>query len=103
LDVEHLLVPTLSLLEVFKRILQQRGDGDALQAVALMRQGTIVDLDADLALAAARVGALHNLALADSVIYASALQRGSVLWTQDADFEGLPQVRYVAKLRLHDG
>ncbi|MFX3658051.1 MAG: type II toxin-antitoxin system VapC family toxin [bacterium] len=103
LDVEHLLVPTLSLLEVFKRILQQRGDGDALQAVALMRQGTIVDLDADLALAAARVGALHGLALADSVIYASALQRGSVLWTQDADFEGLPQVRYVAKLRLHDG
>jgi predicted nucleic acid-binding protein len=92
----RLVVPTLSLLEVFKRILQQRGDAPALQAVALMHQGRIVDLDATLALAAARLGALERLPLADSVMLATARACGATLWTQDADFEGRPGVRCVA-------
>ncbi|MGB5234239.1 MAG: type II toxin-antitoxin system VapC family toxin [Candidatus Macondimonas sp.] len=101
LDTEQLVVPTLSLLEVFKRVLQQRGEGDALQAVAvaLMRQGQVVELDSVLALSAARLGVEHRLALADSVIYATARRFGALLWTQDADFEGLPGVRFVAKYR----
>jgi len=97
-DVEHLLVPTLSLLEVFRRIAQQRGEGDALQAVAAMQQGAVVDLTATLALESARVSLRERLPLADSVMLAAARSHGATLWTQDADFAGLAGVRYVAKV-----
>lgn len=93
---EELIVPTLSLYEVFKRVLQQREEGAALNAVALMQQGTVVDLSAPLALSAAAIGAELKLPLADSVIYATARAFEATLWTQDADFEGLPHVRYRA-------
>lgn len=92
-----LVVPTLTLSEVFKRLQQQRGPGPAFEAVALMQQGRVVDLNAELAIAAAHVGAERGLALANSVIYATARAAGATLWTQDADFEGLPDVRYFAR------
>jgi len=95
-DPSRLIVPTLSLLEVFKRVLQQRGEAPALQAVALMHQGRVVDLDATIALAAARVSVFERLALADSVMLATARSFGAVFWTQDADFAGREGVRYVA-------
>jgi len=90
----ELLVPALTLYEVFKRILQQRDEGSALQAVAVMQQGTVVDLDAPLALAAARLSIQHGLPMADSMILATARSYAAVLWTQDADFKGLPGVEY---------
>lgn len=96
-DTEHLLVPTISLLEVFKRVLRQRGEDAALQAVAHMRQGSVVTLDADIALAAAHLGLAHRLPLADSVMLATARRYAAVLWTQDADFRGIDGVRYVAR------
>jgi len=95
-DVDALVVPTISLYEVFKRIVQQRDDGAALNAIALMQQGTVVDLTAPLALSAATFGAKLKLPLADSVMYATARAHDATLWTQDADFEGLPHVRYRA-------
>ena len=94
---DELMVPTLVLLEVFKRIAQQRDDSTALQYVAVMKQGSVVDLDADLALAAAEVGLRHKLPLADSVVYATARRAGATVWTQDADFEGRAGVRFWAK------
>jgi len=94
---EELVVPSITLLEVFKRVYQQRGEGPALQAVAAMQQGAVVDLDAPLALAAARISADGKLALADSVVLATARRFDATLWTQDADFEGLPGVRYRAR------
>jgi len=94
-DTRRLIVPTLSLFEVFKRVLQQRGEAAALQAAALMHQGRIVDLTATLALAAARLSTEERLALADSVILATARAHGATLWTQDADFDGREGVRYV--------
>src|SRR5512134_2153999 len=84
-DTSRLLVPTLSLFEVFKRILQQRGEPSALQAVALMHQGRVVDLDATLALAAARLSTQERLPLADSVMLATARAFSATLWTQDSD------------------
>ena len=96
-DVSDLLVPTLSLYEVFKRVLQQRGEGDALQAVAIMIQGQVIDLDMDLALSAAKVSMELNLPMADSVMFATAQAHGATLWTQDADFEGIEGVQYMAK------
>ena len=59
----------------------------------------IVNLDGDLALAAAVVGAEHKLPLADSIVYATARQLDAVVWTQDDDFEGLPNARYFRKRR----
>lgn len=97
IDVERLIVPTISLLEVFKRVLQQRNESAALLAIAHMRQGNVVDLDADLALAAAHLGIAHKLPLADSVMLATARSFGAVLWTQDADFKGIDGVRYVSR------
>lgn len=96
-DVKSLVVPALCLLEVFKVVVRQRGEGDALQAVAIMQQGTVLDLDAALALSAARLGVERGLPLADSIVYATARAVGGVVWTQDADFEGLEDVRYVPK------
>ncbi|MDB4912685.1 MAG: twitching motility protein PilT [Gemmatimonadetes bacterium] len=95
--VGRLIVPAICLLEVFKVVLRQRGESDALQAAALMQQGTVIDLDATLALAAATLGAAHKLPLADSIVYATARRVGGVVWTQDADFDGLPEVAYFPK------
>jgi predicted nucleic acid-binding protein len=93
----ELLVPAISLYEVFKRVMQQRGEGNALQAVALMQQGQVIELSSALALSAARVGLEHRLPMADSIIFATAKAHGAILWTQDSDFEGIPGVKYTAK------
>ncbi len=92
-----LIVPTLSLFEVFKRVSQQRSEDDALRAIAIMEQGQVVDLDRATALEAARLSILHAIALADSVMLATARRHRATLWTQDADFDGLPGVKYFAK------
>ena len=91
---EELLVPSLVLYEVFKRILQQRDEGHALQAVAVMQQGTVVDLDARLALVAARISRERRLPMADSVILATARAFGATVWTQDEDFKGVSAVQF---------
>ena len=96
---DELVVPSICLLEVFKRVCQQRGEGPALQAVAVMAQGRAVDLDSALALSAAKLGVDAKLALADSVVLATARQADATLWTQDADFDGLPNVRFRAAKR----
>ncbi len=92
--VSRLVVPSIVLLEVFKRVLQQRNEGDAFQAIALMHQGEVVDLDAALALSAGRLGLELKLPLADSVVLATARHHNAVVWTQDADFKRLDRVRY---------
>lgn len=93
----ELVVPTLSLFEVFKRVLVQRGETDALRAVAIMRRGSRpVPLDARLAIAAARISVDAGLPLADAVIFATAQSHGAVLWTQDAAFQGMQFVEYRA-------
>ena len=93
-DTGELLVPSLTIYEVFKRVVQQRDEGDALRAVAVMQQGSVVDLDIRIALSAARVSLDARLPMADSVVLATARLHRATLWTQDADFEGLPGVRY---------
>ena len=95
--VDRLVVPAVCLLEVFTIVARQRGEGDALQAVAVMQQGLVVDLDGALALSAARVGLDHRLPLADSIVYATARSLGGVVWTQDEDFDGLLDVQYIPK------
>jgi predicted nucleic acid-binding protein len=96
-ETEELVVPSIVLLEVFKRFLQQRSESEALQAAAIMRQGKIVDLDGALALSAAKVGVTSKLPLADSIILATARRFDATVWTQDEDFDGLPGVKYRSK------
>lgn len=95
LKPQGLIVPTVSLYEVFKRVLQQRDESQALQAVALMQQGTVADLNATLALAAAKLSTDLKLPMADSTMLATARAFGATLWSQDADFEGMQGVRCV--------
>jgi predicted nucleic acid-binding protein len=97
-DPGSLLVPTICLLEVFKRVRQQRGEDAALQAVAAMHQGLIVPLDATLALKAAKISGDLKLPLADSVILATAQTYQGVIWTQDIHFKGLDAVKYFEKI-----
>ena len=94
LKPQDLVVPTVSLYEVFKRVLQQRDESQALQAVALMEQGSVADLNATLALAAAKLSTDLKLPMADSIMLATARAFGATLWSQDADFEGMEGVRY---------
>lgn len=96
-DPGHLLVSSISLLEVFRWILRAKGENAALQASALMQQGEVIDLDAALAVRAAKLGVEHRLPMADSIMYATAQAYGATLWTQDVDFEGLPGVQYTPK------
>lgn len=96
-DVDNLLVPSIVLLEVTRRVMQQRGEDEALQVAAVLHQGRIVALDSALALSAAQLGLANKLPLADSIIYATARQHEATIWTMDADFEGLAGVRYVPK------
>lgn len=96
-DTNALVIPSICLAEVFKVIARQRGEGDALQAIAFMSQGRVVNLDADLAISAAVEGLAHKLPLADSIVYATARANDATLWTQDEDFEGIPGVRFIRK------
>ena len=89
-DAENLLVPVICIYEVFKKVLRERGEDDALRVASMMQIGEVIDLDSALALEAAR----HPLSLADSIIYAMAVRHDATLWTQDEHFKGLPNVRF---------
>jgi predicted nucleic acid-binding protein len=93
-NLEDLLVPSITLTEVFKHVLRQRDEESALIAIAHMRQGKVIPLDAELAIDAGNYGVLHKLPLADSIIFASAKKYSATLWTQGADFKGLPGVKF---------
>jgi predicted nucleic acid-binding protein len=96
-NTASLIVPSISLFEVFKRVLQQRGENEALRAVALMQQGRVVALNDTLALSAAKLSFELKLPMADSLILATARAHAAVLWTQDNDFAGIQSVQYIQK------
>ena len=93
----ELVVPTVSLYEVFKVVLREAGENAALQAVAAMQKGTVVDLTPTLALAAGKLSLRHGLPMADAIILATARKFGALLWTQDNHFSDVAGVRYFAK------
>ena len=96
-DTENLIVSTINIYEVFKRILQQWGEDAALQAVALMHQAGVVDVTSPIAMDAVKLSTELKLPMADSIVLATARAYGAILWTQDADFEGLPDVKFTKK------
>lgn len=94
---DDVLVPTISLFEVFKRVLIEKDRSDALEAVAIMKDGRVIDLDDSLALVAAELSYEMKLPLADSIILATARAHNATLWTQEAHFKGLEDVKYIEK------
>lgn len=94
---DELVVPTLTLYEVFKRTHQLTDETKALDAVAVMMQGTVIDLSSSLAIDSARISLESGLAMADAIILATSRSQDAVLWTQDAHFEGLEKVEFHRK------
>lgn len=94
----ELLVPSITLYEVFKVVCRQRGEDAALQAVAMMQQGKIIELSSSIALLAAKLSLDVKTPMADSIILATARMYEAVLWTQDNDFAGLSGVKYFPKI-----
>lgn len=92
-----IIIPSICIFEVFKKVLQQRGEDDALQAVALMQKGEIVSLDVPLSLSAAKISYDLKLPMADSIILATARAYKAILWTQDEDFKDIEGVKFVER------
>jgi len=96
-DLENLLVPTICIYEVFKRLIQDLGEENALQAIGIMSYGQILELDRKIAMDAAKLSVESKLAMADSLILATAREYEATLWTQDIHFKGIEGVRYFEK------
>ena len=96
-DSASLVVPTVTIYEVFKVILRESSENEALQAVVAMQRGTVVDLSAPLAIAVSKLSLEHNLPMADSIILATAQEFKATIWTQDLDFKSLSNVKYFPK------
>ena len=96
-DTENLIVSTINIYEVFKRVLQQRGEDSALQAVALMHQAGVMDVTSPIAMDAVKLSTELKLPMADSLILATARSFDAILWTQDTHFNGLPDVKFTKK------
>jgi predicted nucleic acid-binding protein len=96
-NIEKLVVPTICLYEVFKKVNLVADEAGALRAVAQMKQGRIVPLGEDIALKAGIISLRFKLPMADSIIYATAQMEKAVLWTQDEHFKNLPQIKFKGK------
>lgn len=98
--IEHtskLIVPTIILYEVFKKVCLEHDETKAIYIVGQMKQGRVVDLDRTLALAASAYSIEHQLPMADSIIFATAQAYNATIWTQDSDFRDLLGVKYFPK------
>lgn len=98
-DPALLVVPTITIYEVFKVVLRELSENEALQAVAAMQKGKVVDLNASLAIAASKLSLKYNLPMADSIILATAQEYKAILWTQDSDFKNISNVKYFPKIK----
>jgi predicted nucleic acid-binding protein len=96
-DTANLLVPVICIYEVFKKVLQQKGEHQAQVHVGDMKHGKVIEIDESLALSAARLSAELKLPMADSLILATARAHNAILWTQDEHFKDLEGVKYVEK------
>ena len=96
-DSDSLVVPVVTIYEVFKVILRESSENEALQAVAAMQKGKVVDLSTPLAIAASRLSLEHQLPMADSIILATAQEFEAIIWTQDPDFQNISEVKYFPK------
>jgi predicted nucleic acid-binding protein len=96
-NLQELIVPSVTIYEVAKKLLLEKDQDYALNIVRQMMQGIVINLDGDLGIYSAMIGKDYHLPLADSIIYATALKYECTLWTTDRHFEKLPNVHYLSK------
>ena len=96
---QSLFSSVISLYEVSKYVTREAGEADAQEVLAFIRNYPVIAVADDLALHAAELSALHQLAMADALIYATTLAHNATLWTKDIDFKDLPDVRYFPKIK----
>ena len=94
-NIKELIVPTISIYEVFKRIIQQRSENEALQVMAVMQQANVVELDTSTAISAAKISIKYKLPMADSIMLATSNINDAIFWTQDSHFEKINDVKYI--------
>ncbi|MCK5784515.1 MAG: type II toxin-antitoxin system VapC family toxin [Desulfobacterales bacterium] len=97
-DSDALIVPSITIYEVFKVVLRESNENEAIQSIAAMQKGAVVDLTSSLAITAAKLGLRHNLPMADSIILATAHAYEATIWTQDSDFDTISGVKYFPKI-----
>lgn len=96
-DRENLIVPTVCIYEVFKRVLSEFNEDRALETAGEMLTGIVVELDRNIAIHAAQASIRFKLAMADSIIIATAYTYDSTLWTQDQHFKDIEGVKYIRR------
>ncbi len=96
-NTSELIVSTINIYEVFKKVLRQRDENSALQAIALMQQAQVIDMSSQIALSAAELSVKQKIPMADSIIYSTAKFYDATVWTQDGDFKDLPNVKFFTK------
>ncbi len=96
-DIESLIVPSITLYEVFKKLLMEKDEDSALLAVAHMKQGQVIELDSDLSIYSAKISREYKLPMADSIIYTTSKKYNCILWTQDKHFKDFKDVKYFEK------
>ena len=101
-NTKDLIVPSISVFEVFKHILRHKSEKHAFESIQCMLQGSVRDLNIEISLNAAKLGVQYKMPLADSIILATGLMYEATVWTQDADFKGLPNVKYTSKNAASD-
>ncbi len=95
--VDKLIVPVICVYEISKVILRESSEDHLMLALAAIHKGRIINLSPSLATAAAKASLRYSLPMADSIIYATAMQFNATVWTQDIDFKGIPCVNYIPK------
>jgi len=96
-DVEQLIVPSITIYEVFKVILRETNENNAMQGIALMKQGQVIDLTSEIAMSGALISFKNKIPMADSIILATAKKYDAIVGTQDVDFQNMQKVKYFDK------
>ena len=96
-EIERLIVSTVNIYEVYKKVISEMDEDNALQAVAMMQQAKVIEITSSIAVQAAKISYLYKLPMADCLIYITAREHNAIVWTQDSDFKDLEGVQYFKK------
>jgi predicted nucleic acid-binding protein len=96
-NTKELIVSTINLYEIYKKILNERDEYSAIETIGIMQQAKVIDVNLSISIQAAKLSNRFKLPMADSLIYVTAMQNEAVVWTQDKDFKGLEHVKFVKK------
>lgn len=96
-NTEKLIVSTINIYEVYKKVISERDEDSALQAVAMMQQAKVIEVTASIAVQAAKTSYIFKLSMADCLIYVMAREHNATIWTQDPHFKELEGVQYFKK------